>query len=459
MTASSQSLTDTPPETRKMTPEQARDPDYWPGLATAIPLGIQHILAMFLGNLAPAIIVANAAGFGYGSDDPSELLYMIQMAMLFAGVATLFQTMGAGPIGGRLPIVQGTSFAFIPIMIPLVAGKGVDAMAALTTGVFFGGLFHAALSLTIKRIRFALPPLVIGIVVLMIGISLVEVGVQYSAGGVELAGTESFGNGTSWLLAAIVVVSTFLLTFYTRGIFSTASVLLGLIVGYVAALFMGKVSFDAVSDAGFFMIPTPFHFGFEISIAAVIGFSLMSVVSAIEGVGNVTAITRNGARREAKDSELSGVTLADGLGTALAGIFGALPNTSFAQNVGLVAMTGVMSRHIVSLGAVFLIFCGLIPKVGAVVTTIPIEVLGGGVIIMFGMVASAALSVLSLVDWTQRNMMIFAVSISLGLGLELVPESLQHLPEGVQVFLASGVLPAAVAAIVLNLILPQEVKR
>src|SRR5210317_1870239 len=168
------------------TPEQLRDPNYTPPLSMAVPLGIQHVLAMFVSNVTPAIIVAGAAGFGFGSNSPDfpQMIYMIQMAMLFAGVATLFQTIGFGPVGAALPIVQGTSFAFLPIMIPLVAGKGVDGLAALFTGVLIGGLFHASLGLVIGRIRFALPPLVTGLVVLMIGLALVKVGIEYAAGGV-----------------------------------------------------------------------------------------------------------------------------------------------------------------------------------------------------------------------------------------------------------------------------------
>ncbi len=438
-----------------MTREQRQDPDYFPGFAAAIPLSIQHILAMFISNVTPAIIVAGAAGFGFGSPDVSALLYMIQMSMLFAGLATLLQTIGMGPVGSRLPIVQGTSFAFLPIMIPLVAGQGVGAMAVLTTGALFGGLFHAGLSVFVKRLRFAFPPLVTGLVVAMIALSLLQVGIQYAAGGVPLRGSDDYGSWQSWLLASIVIVATFGFKFFTKGMWSSASVLLGLLVGYGVAFAMGRVDLQDVSTAGWVSVPVPFHFGFSFSVSAVIGFCLMGIVSAIETVGDVSAIAEGGAGREAKDDELSGATLADGVGTSLAAIFGGLPNTSFSQNVGLIAMTGIMSRHIVSLGAVFLIICGLLPKVGAFIITIPIEVLGGGVIIMFGMVASAAISILSNVQWSQRNMLIFALSLSLGFGLQLEPQALQHVPEDVRMFLTSGLLPATFLAVLLNLVLPE----
>ena len=440
------------------TPEQLRDPDYMPPIAKAVPLGIQHVLAMFISNVTPAIIVAGAAGFGFGSNSPDfpVLIYMIQMSMLFAGVATLIQTIGLGPIGAKLPVVQGTSFAFLPIMIPLVAGKGVEALPALFGGVLIGGLFHALLGTVIGRIRFALPPLITGIVVLLIGLILVKVGIQYAAGGVPAIGKPEYGSLLNWSVAGSVIVVTLALKFFVRGIWSVAAVLIGLIVGYVFALALGMVSFANVGRAAVFEVPELFPFGVEFTTAAIVGFCLMAFVSAVETVGDVSGIAKGGAGREATDKEIVGATYADGLGSAVAGLFGALPNTSFSQNVGLVAMTGVMSRHVVTIGAVFLVLAGLIPKVGAIVTTIPIEVLGGGVIVMFGMVASAGLSMLSDVTWNRRNMIIFAVSMAFGLGLYLEPGALQHVPDALRVLLASGLLPAAFIAIILNLVLPEE---
>ncbi len=438
--------------------DDRKDPNYMPPLGQAVPLGIQHVLAMFVSNVTPAIIVAGAAGFGFGSPDMGQMIYMIQMSMFFAGVATLIQTVGIGPVGAKLPIVQGTSFAFLPIMIPLVAGKGVDAMAVLMGGVVAGGIFHFFLGTVIGRIRHWLPPLVTGLVVLMIGLSLVAVGIKYAAGGAAKFQMEApdFGSLKNWSMALVVIAVTLGLKFFTRGLLSVAAVLIGLIVGYLYAFVLGEVSFGNVAKAAPFVLPNPLHFGIEFTAAAVIGFMLMGIISAIETVGDVSGITKGGAGREAKESEISGATYADGLGTAAAGLFGALPNTSFSQNVGLIAMTGVMSRHVVTIGALFLILCGMLPKVGAVISTVPIEVLGGGVIIMFGMVASAGISMLAEVEWNRRNMVIFAVSLSVGLGLQLVPSALQHLPDTVKVLLTSGLLPAAALAIVLNLLLPEQ---
>ncbi|MDA9979991.1 purine permease [Yoonia sp.] len=442
------------------TPEQMRDPNYMPPVYKAVPLGLQHVLAMFVSNVTPAIIICGAAGIGFGSDQGAlgfpAMTYMIQMSMFFAGIATLIQTIGIGPVGAKLPIVQGTSFAFIPIMIPLVAGKGEEALAVVMGGVLVGGLFHAFLALFIGKIRFALPPLVTGLVVTMIGLALVKVGIQYAAGGVPAIGTEEYGSLQNWTVAGIVIVVTLALKFYARGMVAISAVVIGLLVGYAVAAMMGMVSFGNVGRAASFSLPNPLHFGLEFSVAAIIGFCLMGFVSAVETVGDVSGITKGGAGREATDKEIQGATFADGLGTAVSGVFGALPNTSFSQNVGLIAMTGLMSRHVVTIGALFLIAAGLIPKVGAIISTIPIEVLGGGVIVMFGMVVAAGMSMLSDVDWNRRNMVIFAIALSLGLGLQLEPGALQHLPSTWKVLATSGILPAALIAIVLNLILPEE---
>lgn len=440
------------------TPEQLRDPDYTPPLHKAVPLGIQHVLAMFVSNVTPAIIVCGAAGFGFGSNSPDfpQMIYMIQMSMFFAGVATLFQSVTLGPVGARLPIVQGTSFAFIPIMIPLVAGKGVDAISVVMGGIIVGGLFHASLGLFIGRIRFALPPLVTGLVVTMIGLALVKVGVQYAAGGVPAIGTEQYGSLINWSMALVVIFVTLGLKFFARGMLSVSAVLIGLLAGYIYAFMLGEVSLANVARAAPFALPDPLHFGVEFTAAAIIGFCLMAFVSAVETVGDVSGITKGGAGREATDKEIEGATYADGLGTAISGVFGALPNTSFSQNVGLIAMTGVMSRHVVTIGAFFLIAAGLIPKVGAVVSSIPIEVLGGGVIVMFGMVVAAGISMLSDVRWNRRNMVIFAISLSVGLGLQQEPGALQHLEGTIKILLTSGLLPAALIAIILNLTLPGE---
>lgn len=441
------------------TPEQRRDPNFTPPLGTAIPLGIQHIMAMFASNITPAIIIAGAAGFGFGAPgaDIPSLIYMIQMAMFFAGFATLIQTIGMGPVGAKLPVVQGTSFAFLPVMIPAVVGAGTAGMAGLMTGVMIGGVFHFCIGFFVKKIRFALPPLVTGLIVLMIGLALIKVGIEYAAGGAGdfNRGKPTWGSLNNWIQALTVVVVTLGVKFFAKGFLSASAVMIGLVAGYVLALVIGDVSFGGVGNASWFALPSPFKFGFEINWAIIVGMCLMSVISAIETVGDVTGVTRGGAGRVPTDDEITGATYADGLGTAIAGIFGAMPNTSFSQNTGLIAMTGLMSRHVVTIGAIFLMVCGLIPKVGAIINTIPITVLGGGVMVMFGMVAAAGVSMLSEVDWNRRNMLIFAISLSVGLGLQQVPDALQFIGDTPRILLTSGLLPAAFLAIILNLVLPE----
>lgn len=438
---------------RKPSAADLRNPDYVPPMEAQLALGLQHVLAMFVSNFTPAIIIGGAAGFAFGGADA---VFLIQMSMLFAGIATLMQTVGLGPVGARLPVMQGTSFAFIPVMIPAVKSAG---MGGLFGAIVIGGLFHTCLGFFIGKLRHWFPPLVSGLVILVIGIELIPVGIRYAAGGAAefQMNADWWGDASRWGLALIVIIVALGLKFWTKGILSSAAVLFGLIAGYIVAILMGEVKFAGVLNASWFAIPQPFKYGFDLNVAAIIGICLMSIVSAIETVGDISGITKGGANREATDKELAGGTFADGLGTAVAGIFGGLPNTSFSQNVGLISMTGVMSRAVVTTGAIFLIICGLIPKVGAVIAAMPISVLGGGVIVMFGMVASAGVNMLADVKWSRRNMMVLALSLAFGLGLHNVPDALQHLPQTWQVLLASGLLPAAFLAVILNLILPEDV--
>ena len=428
------------------------DPDYELPMGPRVALGLQHVLAMFASNVTPSIIVAGAAGFAFGGAD---MVFLIQMAMLFAGVATLFQTIGFGPVGARLPVMQGTSFAFVPIMIGIVKSSG---MAALMGSVVVAGLFHAALGTIIGRIRHWFPPLVSGMVITTIGLYLIPVGIKYAAGGAAdfQMNNPAWGDFSSWGLALVVIFVALGCKFYTRGLTSSAAVLIGLVAGYVVGIATGAVNFGGIGKAAWFAIPTPFKYGIEFNMTAIIGMCLISIVSAIETVGDISGIAKGGAGREATDKELAGGTYADGFGSAIAGVFGGLPNTSFSQNVGIVSMTGVMSRGVVTIGAIFLIICGFVPKIGAVVAAMPISVLGGGVILMFGMVVSAGINMLAGVQWSRRNMMILATSMSVGLGLQAVPKSMQHLPDTLEMLAVSGLLPVAVLAVVMNLVLPED---
>ena len=430
------------------------DPNDTPPLGQAVPLGLQHVLAMFASNVTPSIIVTGAAGLAFGGP---EQVYLIQMAMLFAGIATLFQTVGVGPVGARLPIMQGTSFAFVGVLAGIAATQG---LGVALSACLIGGIIHFLLGSVIQHLRWLFPPLVTGLVILAIGLYLIPVAIKYAAGGAAQfqMDAESFGSLMHWTVALSVVVVALVLKFFTRGLLSSGAILWGLIVGYVVAYLFGMVSFAPVANAAVFMAPQPLPYGFEFSLGAVIAVTLVSIVSAIETVGDTSATTKAGAGREATDREISGATYADGLGTAVAAVFGGLPNTSFSQNVGIVGMTGIMSRHVVTIGALFLIACGLLPKIGAVIASMPLPVLGGGVIVMFGMVAAAGLNVLSEIDMNRRNMVIIALSLAIGLGLNLVPTAVQYVqPSVLQVLMTSAVAPTAIVAIALNLLLPDEI--
>ncbi len=428
------------------------DPNITPPMGQAAPLGLQHVLAMFASNVTPSIIVAGAAGLQFGG---AEQVYLIQMAMLFAGIATLFQTVGFGPVGARLPIMQGTSFAFVGVLAGIAATQGLGV--ALTSCII-GGLIHFALGSVIANIRYLFPPLVTGLVILAIGLYLVPVGIKYAAGGAadfQMA-AESFGSLMHWTVALTVIVVALGFKFMTKGILSNAAILLGLIAGYLVAFMFGMVNFAAVGKASWVTGLQTLPYGFEFNLGAVIGVTIVSIVSAVETIGDTSATAKAGAGREASDEEISGATYADGLGTAVAGVFGGLPNTSFSQNVGIVGMTGIMSRHVVTIAGAIMVMCGLIPKIGAIIASMPLPVLGGGVIVMFGMVAAAGLNVLSEIKMSRRNMIIIALSLSIGLGFNLVPSAVQYLPGIWKTLATSAVAPTAFLAIVLNQIIPEE---
>jgi NCS2 family nucleobase:cation symporter-2 len=420
-----------------------------PPLKRAIPLGLQHVLAMFVGNITVPIIIAGILGV-----TPEEKVFLIQVAIFVAGIATLIQTIGLGPIGARLPIVQGTSFGFLPVSIPLAKAFGLGAVFG---GALVGGFVQLCLGAALKRIRHWFPPIVTGVVVLVIGISLMKVALIYAGGGQWLMVNkpELFASGKQLFLATTVLLVTLFIHQFTKGFFSMASILTGLVVGYLLAIPLGMVNFDPIANAAWFAFPAPLKFGLKFNFAAIAGMSIMALITTIESVGDISGITIGGAGREATDNELSGGIMADGVGTAMASFFGALPNTSYSQNVGVVAITGVMSRHVVTIGAIFLVLAGLVPKLGAVVSAMPQAVLGGASIVMFGMIAAAGVKLLAQEELNRRNMLIAAISLTLGIGLPLVPKFVQYFPTQLAVIMESGIVPAGVFALIMDRILPR----
>ncbi|MBC2850476.1 purine permease [Cetobacterium sp. 8H] len=419
-----------------------------PELKTALPLGLQHILAMFVSNITPIIIVAGVLGI---SSEQKTLL--IQASMLVAGLNTLIQAYTIGPIGARLPIVVGTSFAFVPVAISIGMKYGFEGVLG---AALIGGIFEGLLGLIIKKVRKFFPPIVTGVVVLSIGLSLLPVGINSFAGGV---GAADFGSLENLFIGTIVLVTVVFFKQFTKGILSTGSIFIGTIVGFIIALIMGKVNLTPLMQAEYLTIPKPMMFGFSFHLDAILAMILMFIVSAVETVGDMSGVTMGGAGRETTDRELSGGILADGLGSAFAALFSVLPTTSFSQNTGIIAMTGIMSRFVVATGAMFLVVGAFIPKIGALFTIIPASVIGGSLVMVFAMISISGINLITKEPLVGRNAVILAVSLGLGYGLGNVPAALNIFPESIKlIFGGSGIVVSGTIAVFLNLVLPLEEK-
>ncbi|SHF62252.1 nucleobase:cation symporter-2, NCS2 family [Modicisalibacter ilicicola DSM 19980] len=422
-----------------------RDVNAMPPLGRAVPLGIQHVLAMFVGNVTVPIIIAGAADLS-----EAQTAFMIQAAMFVAGVATLLQSLGLGPIGARLPIVMGTSFGFVPVLIPIATSMGLPAVLG---AALCGGIAMALVGLFLPWFRFLFPPVVTGTFVIMLGVLLMPVGFAYAGGGF---GAPDFGAPHHLALAALVLAVTLGLHQYGRGIWSEAAPLAGLLVGYGVAIAFGFVEFGKIGSADWVSLPSPFAIGLEFHLAAIVPVVLLALVTCAESIGDIVGTTAGGLNREPTHKELSGGVMADGIASVFAALFNAFPQISFSQNVGMVALTGVVSRYVVAIGGVFLVLAGLLPKLGAIISSIPNAVLGGAVLIMFGMIASAGIKMLSQVDFNKRNMVLIGVSLSVAIGLPAQEGLYADLSENMQAIIESGLIPGAITAIVLNLILPRH---
>jgi xanthine permease len=417
-----------------------------PPLGMSIALGIQHVLAMFVGNITPVIIITGLLGFGI-----EDKTFLIQCCLVVAGIVSLVQANPIGPVGAKLPVIMGTSFTFVPTSIAIGKQFGY---AAILGASFIGGIFETVLGAFLKHLKKYFPPLVTGTVLLTIGLSLIPTGINYFAGGV---GASDFGSLSNLALGTLVLVVVLVLNQYTKGVTSISSILIAIIVGYLVAIPMGKVSFAPVAEAGWLTIPVPMKYGMSFHWSAILAMLVCYIVTTVESVGAINGITHGGAGREATEKEVSGGIICDGLGSTFAALFNTLPNTTFNQNVGIIAFSGVMSRFVVTCGAVFLILAGLFPKLGAVIAVMPPSVLGGAGVVMFSMVAATGIKMIGSQGLDQRNLLIVAVSLGLGLGLGSVPEALSQLPESAQlIFGSSGIVVACLAALILNIIFPQS---
>lgn len=416
-------------------------------LKKAVPLGIQHVLAMFLGNVSPLIIIC-----GMLEMDLSLKTSLIQNAMFIAGIVTLIQLYPiAKTIGSGLPIVMGTSSGFIGTAKAIGASYGYGGIMGAS---LCGALLEIVLGFFIKPLKKLFPPIVTSLVVISIGLSLLPVGVKYYAGG---AGSADFGHWKHLLVATIVLVVIVILKQFTKGFLSVSSILIGIIVGYIVAICLGMVDFTQVKEAAWFSLPKLMPVKFEFYPSAIIAMMIMYVATTVETVGDTSGITVGGLGREPKDKELSGSVLADGFGSLLASFFGVLPNTSFSQNVGLIAVTKVVNKFCIMTGAVFLLCTGFIPKLSALLSVMPQSVLGGAAVIMFAMIFVSGLQSLLREGVDGRNGMIIALAIGIGVGVGNVPESLAQMPQWVnQIFAQNGIIMTFVIATVANLILPKD---
>lgn len=415
-------------------------------LLKAFPFGLQHILAMFVANITPIIIVAAACGLG-----AKDTAMIIQSAMIIAGIGTFIQLFPIWRIGSRLPIVMGISFTFVSLACTLGAQYGYGTLMG---AVLIGGIVEGLLGLFAKYWIKVISPIVAATVVTAIGFSLLSVGAASFGGG---TGAADFGSANNWILGIVTLVSCILFNILAKGYLKQLSVLFGLVVGYIVALCMGMVDFSALHNVDIIALPHFMPFKIEFNANAIFSFILIFLVSATETIGDTSALASSGLGRDVTEKETSGSIACDGFVSALSSIFGCMPITSFSQNVGLVAMTKVVNRVALASGAVFLILCGLIPKLGALISIMPQSVLGGAAVMMFSSIIVSGIQLITKEPLDARRLSIVSVALGVGYGMGVSPAILEHTPQAVQLmFGESGIVPAAFVAILLNVILPKS---
>ena len=454
-------------------------------LSQAIPLGLQHVMAMFIGNLTPLIIVMGLCGLTADAGFGDLRTALLQNAMVMAGIVTLVQLFSIGPVGGKVPIVMGTSSGFLGVLNNTVAacGGGILAYGAIMGACIVGGIFEGVLGMFLKPLRKFFPAIVTGSVVIAIGLSLLGVGINYFCGG---SGKADYGSLQNLFLGFVVLIVIILLKHFAPqdSVLSSAAILFGILAGYAVAVVMTLVlptvginadgaeytyswvvNFEQIKNAAWIAVPSFIGFGalsdlhVVFQANAIIPIGIMFIVTAIETVGDISACIEGGMEREATDTELSGGVICDGLGSSFAALFGVLPNTSFSQNVGLVSMTKVVNRFAISMGAIFLILCGFCPKIGAIMSVMPQSVLGGAAVMMFASILISGIQLITKEPIGSREITIISVAIGLGYGLGATNGATSQLPYYIQlVFGGSGIVPCSLAAILLNIILPKNSK-
>ena len=460
----------------KISMDAAHDFEAKMPLSRKIPLGLQHVFVMFVGNLTPRLSIMGACGIA-GGEFADLQVSVLQNAMFVAGVVTLVQLFSIGPIGGKVPIIMGTSSGFIGVFNSVAAtmGGGVIAYGAIMGASILGGLFETVLGFFLKPLRKFFPAVVTGTVVLSIGLSLISVGINSFGGGNS---AKDFGSMENLLLALFVLVVILVVKHGCKGFLGSSAIFVGIIAGYIAAIIMGLVlpttavdadgieftkawvlNWDKVAQASWFAIPKLMPVKPVFDLRAILPVLVMFIVTAVETVGDISGVMEGGMGREATDKELSGGVACDGIGSSFAALFGVLPNTSFSQNVGLVTMTKVVNRGALSVGAIFLILCGLIPKLGAIVSIMPQSVLGGAAVMMFSSIVISGIQLITKEEMTPRNLTIVSVALGVGYGMGANMTILAQAPQAVQlIFGGSGIVPAAFVAILLNIVLPKDKK-
>lgn len=417
-------------------------------VAKAIPFGLQHILAMFVANIAPILIVAGVCNIS-----EQEKATLIQCAMLIAGIGTLIQLFPVWRIGSGLPIVMGISFTFVSIFSYIGATYGYGAIMG---AVLIGGIIEGCLGLLAKYWTKIITPIVSASVVTAIGFSLLSVGASSFGGG---TGAEDFGSVKNWILGSITLLCCILFNLFAKSYWKQLSVLFGLVVGYIVAIPMGMVDFSSLSSTAIVSFPQFMPFKMEFNINAIVSVTLIFLVSATETIGDTSALASSGLGRDVTAKETAGSIACDGFISSISSLFGCLPITSFSQNVGLVAMTKVVNRFTIGTGAVIMILAGIFPIFGAVLATLPNAVLGGCTIMMFGTIVVSGLQMVSKCGFSHRNITIAALSLSVGIGFTQVPEVFAVFPKIVQtVFAENCVAVVFVVALLMNLILPKEME-
>lgn len=435
-----------------------------PPLGMSISLALQHLVAMIVGCVTPAIIIANALGL-----PQSERVLLIQVSLVMSAVTTLIELFPiGGKLGSGLPVMFGISFAYLPSMQAIVGGGG--DIATIAGAMIVGGIVAAVVGVFVKKIRRFFPPIITGTVVFTIGLSLYPTAINYMAGGTGntyevvvlrkgLTSALVHGSWQNWAVAAFTLIVVMVVSNKGKGICKLAAILLGMIAGYIVAAVFGMVDLSEVRDAAWFSIPRFMHFGIKFEFSACIALALLFAINAIQAIGDLTATTVGGLNREPTDQELQGGIVTYGLTNVLSAFFGSLPTATYSQNVGIVTTNKVVNRVVFALAGGFLLLAGLIPKFSAILTTIPQCVLGGATITVFSTIAMTGMKLIASETISPRNTTIVGLSAALGVGISQSSSALSQFPESITIiFGKTPVVIATIMAVLLNLILPQENK-